>query len=100
MSRRPRKRGKGNRWRLAARPEPLRTCVGCRQVKPRSALHRFALVDGTIVADPGRVVGRSAYLCHEGACWDLAQKRRALDRALGSPVTAHDWERLRQGIMT
>jgi len=52
------------------------------------------------VADPGRVVGRSAYLCHEGACWDLAQKRRALDRALGSPLTAHDWERLRQGIMT
>jgi len=82
------------------RPEPLRTCVGCRRVKPRSALHRFALVDGSIVADPRRVVGRSAYLCREGACWDLAQKRRALDRALGSPVTAHDWERLRQGIMT
>ena len=84
----------------AARPEPLRTCVGCREVKPRSALHRFAVVDGSIVVDPRRVAGRSAYLCREGACWDLAQKRRALDRAIGSPVTARDWERLRQGIMT
>jgi uncharacterized protein len=84
----------------AARPEPLRSCVGCRQVKPRSALHRVATVDGTIVVDPRRVAGRSAYICREGACWDLAQKRRALDRALGSPVTAQDWERLRQGIMT
>ena len=82
------------------RPEPLRSCVGCRQVKPRSTLHRFALVDGSIVADPRRVVGRSAYLCREGACWGLAQKRRALDRALGSRVTSQDWERLRQGIMT
>jgi len=84
----------------AAHPEPLRTCVGCRQVKPRSALHRLALVAGSIVVDPRRVVGRSAYLCREGACWSLAQKRRALDRAIGSAVTAQDWERLRQGIMT
>ena len=90
-----------NRRRMAAgRPEPLRTCVGCRQVKPRSALHRVAVVDGRIVIDPKRVTGRSAYLCREGACWDLAQKRRALDRALGSTVSAQDWERLRQGIMT
>lgn len=81
-------------------PEPLRTCVGCRQARPRSALHRFALVEGSVVVGPRRVVGRSAYLCREGACWDLAQKRRALDRALGAPVTAGDWERLRQGIMT
>jgi predicted RNA-binding protein YlxR (DUF448 family) len=93
--------GRKNRWRLAAaRPEPLRTCVGCRQVKPRSALHRVAVVEGAIVVDPRRVNGRSAYLCREGACWDLAQKRRALDRALGSAVTAQDWARLRQGIMT
>jgi predicted RNA-binding protein YlxR (DUF448 family) len=53
-----------------------------------------------MVLDPRRVTGRSAYLCREGACWDAAQKRRALDRALGSPVSAQDWERLRQGIMT
>jgi predicted RNA-binding protein YlxR (DUF448 family) len=82
------------------RPEPLRTCVGCRQVKPRSALHRLALVEGSIVLDPRRVAGRSAYVCRDAACWEVAQKRRALDRALGSPVTTQDWERLRQGIMT
>jgi predicted RNA-binding protein YlxR (DUF448 family) len=60
----------------------------------------LALVEGRIVVDPGRVLGRSAYLCREAACWEAAQKRRALDRALGSPVTTQDWERLRQGIMT
>jgi predicted RNA-binding protein YlxR (DUF448 family) len=63
-------------------------------------MHRVAVVEGTMVVDPRRVTGRSAYICREGTCWEVAQKRRALDRALGSTVTAQDWERLRQGIMT
>ena len=81
------------------RPEPLRTCVGCRQVKPRSALHRLVLVDGGIVVDPSRPAGRSAYLCRDERCWEVAEKRRALDRALDQRLTPHDWERLRQGIL-
>jgi predicted RNA-binding protein YlxR (DUF448 family) len=82
------------------RTEPLRSCVGCRQVKPRSALHRLALVDGRIMIDPRRIAGRSAYLCRDQNCWDLAAKRRALDRALGHQTTPQDWERLHQGILT
>jgi predicted RNA-binding protein YlxR (DUF448 family) len=58
------------------------------------------VVDGRIVVDPRRVAGRSAYLCRDGACWALAEKRRALDRALGGQATPQDWERLRGGIMT
>ena len=81
------------------RPEPLRTCVGCRQVKPQAILHRLGVVEGRVVVDPRRVAGRSAYLCREGACWDLAEKRRGLDRALGGHATPQDWERLRQGIL-
>jgi len=83
----------------AARPEPLRTCIGCRQVKPRSALHRLAVVDGTVVVDPRRIAGRSAYLCRDRTCWDLAAKRRALERALGVRATPGDWERLHTGIL-
>jgi predicted RNA-binding protein YlxR (DUF448 family) len=82
-----------------ARAEPQRTCVGCRQVKPRSSLHRVAVMDGQLVADPPRVTGRSAYLCRDAACWALAEKRRALDRALELHTSAQDWERLRQGIL-
>jgi predicted RNA-binding protein YlxR (DUF448 family) len=81
------------------RAEPQRTCIGCRQVKPRSSLHRLAVVDGAVVADPKRVAGRSAYLCRDSACWALAEKRRALDRALEVHTSAQDWERLRQGIL-
>jgi predicted RNA-binding protein YlxR (DUF448 family) len=63
-------------------------------------MHRLAVVEGTIVVDPRRVTGRSAYLCRDGACWDLADKRRALDRALGLRTTPQDWERVRQGILS
>jgi predicted RNA-binding protein YlxR (DUF448 family) len=79
--------------------EPQRSCVGCRQVKPRSVLLRLAVVDGRIMADPRRVAGRSAYLCRDAACWAMAEKRRALDRALAQRTTSQDWERLRQGIL-
>src|SRR2546423_7981554 len=57
--------------------EPLRTCVGCRKVKPRSELQRLAAVDGTLILNPRRVAGRSAYLCPNPECWTVAQKRRA-----------------------
>jgi predicted RNA-binding protein YlxR (DUF448 family) len=68
-------------------------------VKPRSALHRLTLVEGTVVVDSPRVAGRSAYLCRERSCWELAEKRHALDRALRIRTGARDWERLHQGIL-
>jgi uncharacterized protein len=80
--------------------EPLRTCIGCRQVKPRSELHRLATVDGTLILNPRRVAGRSAYLCPNPDCWAAAEKRRALERALAVRIQAEDWDRLRQGILS
>lgn len=49
--------------------------------------------DGGVSIDPGgRLPGRGAYLCRDAACWDLAGRRRALERALGvtlpGPVVA------------
>jgi uncharacterized protein len=84
---------------VAARPEPQRSCVGCRRVKPKSALTRLALVEGTLVANPRRLAGRSAYLCRDPECWAAAEKRRGLDRALGVQLSSRDWERLREGIL-
>jgi uncharacterized protein len=88
-----------NRRLAASRTEPLRTCVGCRQVKPRTTLNRIGLADGIIVVNPRRLSGRSAYLCGDQHCWTAAEKRRALDRALQVRVTDEDWSRLRQGIL-
>ena len=90
---------RGRERSAAKRPEPQRSCVGCRQVKPRTELHRLGIADGVIAVDPRRLSGRSAYLCRDPACWATAEKRRALDRALQVRTTPEDWERLRQGIL-
>jgi uncharacterized protein len=84
----------------ARRTEPRRTCVGCRQVKPRTQLQRLGIEAGVVVIDPRRVSGRSAYLCLDERCWAMAEKRRAVDRALGVRLAAQDWSRLRTGILT
>ena len=39
--------------------------------------------DGAIAIDPtGRLPGRGAYLCADGACWSAALKKHSLERAL------------------
>jgi predicted RNA-binding protein YlxR (DUF448 family) len=63
---------------------PLRTCVACRQGKPKRGLVRVVRTPtGEVVTDPtGKKAGRGAYLCAAKSCWDLALKKRLLERAL------------------
>ena len=69
--------------------EPVRTCVGCRRRAPAAELVRLARSpdDGRLRVGPGP--GRGAWLCGPPAttdCFDRARKRRALERALRSPL--------------
>jgi predicted RNA-binding protein YlxR (DUF448 family) len=45
-----------------------------------------------MIDETGRTPGRGAYLCRDAACFDLAARRRALGRALGTsiPVDVED----------
>lgn len=45
----------------------------------------------------GRAHGRGAYLCADAACWRLAVRRSALERALSIPMNAGLRERLEHG---
>ena len=45
--------------------------------------------DGRLILDAsGRLNGRGAYLCADQACWTLALRRGALQRALETPLPA------------
>ena len=71
---------------------PVRTCVGCRGRDQRSALLRLVLdsMNDDEVAQPQRVVvdvraclpGRGAWVHPEPRCLELAERRRAVPRAL------------------
>ena len=64
----------------------MRTCVGCKERAAKSSLLRLVAAGDGIVPDPqARQPGRGAYLHPSRACLELAQRRRAIPRALRVP---------------
>lgn len=81
---------------MKMRKVPMRTCVGCRAVRPKKELIR-------IVRDPlgdlhvdstGKKSGRGAYLCPSIDCLRIAAKDRRLERALQRPIPPSIFEKL------
>ena len=69
---------------------PQRTCVACRQTRPKADLLRVVrTLDGAVEIDPsGKAAGRGAYVCRNERCPELAVKQKKLSRALGVTVGA------------
>ena len=69
--------------------EPTRTCVACRAKGAQSRMLRFCASEGRVTPRVdlrhGPRTGRSAYLCPQRRCFDVAAKRRAMSRALAGP---------------
>lgn len=67
-------------------------CVGCRRPGGREELLRVVAVEDAAVPDPRRVLpGRGANLHRDVACLELAERRRALPRALRVPGPLDLW---------
>jgi len=70
------------------RTSPVRTCIGCRERSAKSDLLRIVAVrseTGTACLHPdprGRLPGRGAHLHPTPDCLALAERRRAIGRAL------------------
>lgn len=79
---------------------PLRQCLGCRTMYPKSQLLRVAKsAQGEISLDcTGKKPGRGAYLCLEEPCFKRIQKSRALERVLSSPITPEIYQELAECI--
>jgi predicted RNA-binding protein YlxR (DUF448 family) len=62
---------------------PIRTCVGCRQARPRDELVRLGRnADGSVVVDGrGTMPGRGAWVCGAVACVERGVRRDRLARA-------------------
>jgi len=82
--------------RNISRHVPQRTCVVCRQVKPKRELTRLVRVSsGSVEIDmSGRTPGRGAYLCRDPRCWDSGLRDRRLEYNLRTGITHENWKRL------
>jgi hypothetical protein len=63
---------------------PERTCIACRQPRPKRELVRVVRTpEGEVIVDElGKKNGRGAYLCRRQDCWLQALKHGTLNRAL------------------
>lgn len=77
---------------------PMRTCVACREEKPKRELVRVVLTpeDGIVIDETGKRNGRGAYLCRQRRCWEEALKRGSLNRALRAQLNETDMALLRR----
>jgi len=75
---------------------PQRTCIGCREAKPKRELIRIVRTQsGAVELDPtGKRSGRGTYLCNAESCWQAGLKKERLDRALRTKIAAEDRRKL------
>lgn len=78
----------------------MRTCIACRQKRPKRDLIRVVSTsEGTLEIDVrGKRPGRGAYLCCKWQCWETALQPGRLSRALKRPVTLAEVEALKGSI--
>lgn len=79
---------------------PLRTCAGCRQVKPKRELVRIVhSPNGRVAVDStGKQPGRGVYVCANKECWDAALKRERLDKALRTAIPKEERDSLAEDL--
>ena len=75
---------------------PMRTCIACRQEKPKKELIRIVKKpDGTFGVDRvGKVSGRGAYLCDDKAFMEKIVKKKLLKHSFGVDVPDSVYEEL------
>lgn len=62
---------------------PMRMCIACRTMYPKSSLIRIVCENGTgeIKLDTDKkLFGRGAYICRNSDCVKLAEKKKRIER--------------------
>ncbi|MFC4768828.1 RNase P modulator RnpM [Effusibacillus consociatus] len=87
---------------MAQKKIPLRKCVGCQEMKAKRELIRVVLSpDYQVFLDPtGKKAGRGAYICKTAECFQIARKKKALDRSLKTTVSDEVYQQLESDLMT
>lgn len=79
---------------------PMRKCVASQEMFPKKSLIRIVRTpENEVVIDPtGKKSGRGAYLCAKEEYIQLAQKKKALERALQVAIPPAVYEQLREYV--
>jgi len=80
---------------------PQRTCIGCKEVKPKKELLRIVKTsDNDISIDTtGKKNGRGAYICKNVNCLDMAVKNKRLSREFEMAIPTEIYDKLREQLI-
>ena len=74
---------------------PMRTCIACRQSKPKKELVRIVKnQEGIFLDRTGKVNGRGAYVCDSVECVKKLNKQKLLNRVFEMPVEQSVYDKL------
>lgn len=77
-----------------------RRCISCRRVALKQEFWQIVRVYASGQLQLDRGMGRSAYLCPQSSCLQIAQKKNRLGRTLNTPVPKALYETLWQRLAT
>ena len=79
---------------------PQRTCSVCRTQKNKNELLRIVKNKENIIIvdETGKQSGRGAYICYDMECFEKAQKRKGLEKALEIKIEDEIYEQMKNVI--
>lgn len=82
------------------RKTPMRTCIGCREQKPKKELIRIVKnKENEVFLDrTGKANGRGAYICDDISCLEKVIKSRALNRTFSMDIKEEVYDELRKSM--
>ncbi len=79
---------------------PMRTCIACKQSKPKKELLRVVKFGDNIQLDlTGKLNGRGAYVCADKACMEKLKKQKLLNRAFSCQVDDEVYDKIMEAFV-
>ncbi len=79
---------------------PMRTCIACRQSKPKKELIRVVKFNDEIKLDlTGKANGRGAYVCGDVECIKKLKKGKMLNRAFSCQVSDETYDAIMEEFL-
>lgn len=76
---------------------PMRTCIACRECKPKKELLRIVKNDDGFALDKtGKLNGRGAYICKSKECFDLLMKNKLLNKTFKMSVPEEEYKKIKE----
>ena len=75
---------------------PMRTCIACKECKPKKELIRIVKTDEGFRFDKtGKLNGRGAYICNDSKCRELLFKNKLLNKTFKCNVSSDEYNSLK-----